>query len=143
MTIEEVRRLCPEVIDTTEDTQDLPALRLRVFGSLVLVIADAAGLDRRQPATGRIATVLVVGGRLATPEGIKTGSTLRQMRQAYRGPKFVMCGSRPYLVSFRSRPGTYFHFAPLASCPEGRESPDAPVPDTTRVAAINIYWPID
>jgi hypothetical protein len=143
MTIEDVRRLCPEAVDTTDDTQDLPALRLRVFGSLILVVADAVGSGRSKPATGQIAQVLVVGGWLATAEGIKTGSTLRQLRQAYHGPTFVMCDSRPYLVSFQSRPGTYFHFAPLSSCREGRESPDAPVPDSTRVAAMNIFWPID
>lgn len=139
MTIEEVKRICPEVADTVDDSEDLPAIRIHAFGSIVLVVADAAGLGRTQPATGPVLAIKVVGGRLATAERLGPGSTLRQLRRVYGRPLYVVCEARLLLAHFHSRPGMNFLFGPLTTCPEGRETRNSPVPDSTRVAAVGIY----
>ncbi len=139
MSIEEVRRLCPGAVDTTDQFYSVAAVRLHAFGSEVLVIPDAAGLGRVGPASGPVLAIRVVGGALVTPEHLGPGSTLRQLRRAYGKAVFEMCGARPLGASFRTRPGMLFMFAPLANCSEGRTDPNVSVPDSLRVAAVEVF----
>ena len=143
ITIEELRRICPEARDTNERMEGVPALRLSLWGSLLLATTDAAGLERAKPATGVVTGVLVVGGNVGTAEGVKSGTTLRELRRLFRGPTFVMCDSRLFLVRFRTRPGVQFFFPPLEPCREGRETSQLVGSDTLRVAAIGTFYEID
>lgn len=140
MTVDDVRRLCPEAVDTIDETESSPALRLRAFGSLILLATDDIGAGGRRPPTGPIVAIRIEGGSLTTRERVGPGSTLGRLRRVLGRPNFVMCGARPLLVRFNSRPGFNYLFSPVASCPEPRETPpDAPVPDSTRVTAVEVY----
>jgi len=137
MTIEQARRLCPEAVDTVDSLYSTPAIRLDFMGSVVLVIPDYGGQGGR--AEGPVANIRVVGGPVATPQGIRAGATLGRLRRVYGRPVFTMCGARPLGAKFRRVPYTWFLFAPLENCSNAREDPGVVVPDSMRVTAIEIF----
>jgi hypothetical protein len=137
MSIETVRAACHDARDTV-DSYGIRQLVLHALGSTILVAPQY--FDLPGSATGPVAGIAVMGGQVATQEGIRPGSLVAAATRVYGPPtSYELCASDELAaVQYQSHPAWRFV---IARCDVRKVSDHHTVPHDARVLAIEISHP--
>jgi hypothetical protein len=137
-TVEAVRQQCPEARDTVNRFGEA-ALVIHSFGSSILIEGELPAPDARARAGGLIQAIVVFGGRLKTPEGMGSGSSLGELTNAYGSEiLFLTCRRQLAQAIFMTRPTLHFIFRECQTDGERRRSV---WPRTSAVVGVAIEVP--
>lgn len=106
VTFERLRRLCPEGRDSFIEPDMYVGFRVPQFVPPLWV--DALPTETLPRPSGRVALIWIRSPVLRTPEGLGVGSTLSQIRSAFRGTRVLLDNERGIMAVSPSRSGVWY-----------------------------------